>query len=66
MTVPEHGESEHGHYIQANDLDIYYEEHGQGKTLLLIHGGALQGSFRAPKRFCAAISQTVTCRACSS
>ncbi len=43
MTAQEHTESQHGHYIQANGLDIYYEEHGQGKPLLLIHGGALTG-----------------------
>jgi pimeloyl-ACP methyl ester carboxylesterase len=28
-----------GRYIQANGLNIYYEEHGQGPALLLIHGG---------------------------
>ncbi len=33
-------ESGRGHYIQANGLNIYYEEHGQGKPLLLVHGGA--------------------------
>ncbi len=47
MTKPEHTDTEtqHGHYIQANGLDIYYEEHGQGKgkPLLLIHGGAFTG-----------------------
>jgi pimeloyl-ACP methyl ester carboxylesterase len=41
MTPPESTEAQHGQYIQANGLDIYYEEHGQGKPLLLIHGGTL-------------------------
>jgi pimeloyl-ACP methyl ester carboxylesterase len=41
--MEEHTNSRHGTYVRANDLDIYYEEHGQGggKPLLLIHGGAL-------------------------
>ena len=37
-----------GHYVQANGLDIYYEEHGQGKPLLLIHGGILTGDSWQP------------------
>jgi pimeloyl-ACP methyl ester carboxylesterase len=41
MTPPEHTEIRPGRYIQANGVDIYYEEHGQGKPLLLIHGGTL-------------------------
>lgn len=28
----------HGH-VEANDLDYYYEIHGQGEPLLLLHGG---------------------------
>lgn len=48
MATPEHTETQHGHYIQANDLDIYYEEHGQGQPLLLIHGGALTGDSWQP------------------
>lgn len=28
-----------GHYVQANGLQIYYEESGSGAPLLLIHGG---------------------------
>lgn len=30
-----------GHYIQANGLEIYYEEYGTGAPLLLLHGGTL-------------------------
>ncbi|HEX6288382.1 MAG TPA: alpha/beta hydrolase [Herpetosiphonaceae bacterium] len=41
MTASEHSATQHGHSIRANDLDIYYQEHGQGRPLLLIHGGAL-------------------------
>jgi pimeloyl-ACP methyl ester carboxylesterase len=48
MTTSEHTETEQSHYIQANGLDIYYEEHGQGKPLLLIHGGALTGQSWKP------------------
>lgn len=48
MTASEHAESRHGQYIHANGLDIYYEEHGQGKPLLLIHGGALTGESWQP------------------
>ena len=35
MTTPELS----GRFIEANGLNIYYEEHGQGTPLLLIHGG---------------------------
>ncbi len=50
MTAPEHTETQHGHYIHANGLNIYYEEqgHGQGQPLLLIHGGALTGESWQP------------------
>jgi pimeloyl-ACP methyl ester carboxylesterase len=41
MAEPEHTEIQNGHYVHANGVDIYYEEHGQGKPLLLIHGGTL-------------------------
>ena len=34
--------------MQANGLNIYYEEHGQGKPLILIHGGALTGKSWQP------------------
>jgi pimeloyl-ACP methyl ester carboxylesterase len=48
MTTPEHTDTHHGHYIQANGLHIYYEEHGQGQPLLLIHGGILTGDSWRP------------------
>lgn len=37
-----------GYYIQANGLNIYYEEQGQGRPLLLIHGGILTGASWKP------------------
>src|SRR6476660_1981525 len=43
MTAPQHEATQDGHYIRANGLDIYYEEQGQGRPLLLIHGGVLTG-----------------------
>jgi pimeloyl-ACP methyl ester carboxylesterase len=43
VSSPEHTETPRGRYIQANGLDIYYEEHGHGQPLLLIHGGVLTG-----------------------
>ncbi len=50
MTAPEHTETQHGHFIHANGLDIYYHEHGQGQPLLLIHGGTLSGESWQPYR----------------
>ena len=34
-------ETPHGKIVHANGLDIYYEEHGTGDPLLLLHGGTL-------------------------
>jgi len=50
MTSLEEKETPRSHRVQANDLDIYYEEHGrnQGQALLLIHGGALTGDSWQP------------------
>ena len=50
MTATEQPESQRGQYIQANGLDIYYEEHGQsqGKPLILIHGGGLTADSWGP------------------
>ena len=30
-----------GHYVSANGLRIYYEDHGQGEPLILVHGGTV-------------------------
>ena len=31
--------SQNGQYVRANGLNMYYEEFGSGKSLVLIHGG---------------------------
>src|SRR5690349_12583033 len=41
-------QSENGHYVQANGLDIYYQEYGQGEPLILIHGGILTAESWGP------------------
>jgi len=48
MTTPE--QTQHGHFIHANGLNIFYQEHGQGQPLLLIHGGILSGDSWQPYR----------------
>jgi pimeloyl-ACP methyl ester carboxylesterase len=30
--------STHGHFVQINDMEMYYEEYGTGKPLVLLHG----------------------------
>lgn len=32
-----------GEYVEANGLEIYYESHGEGEPLMLIHGGTATG-----------------------
>jgi len=39
MTTTDTGSTQMGHYIQVNGLDIYYEEYGNGRPLILLHGG---------------------------
>ena len=41
MSISGRVDSAQGRYVRANGLDVYYEEHGQGVPLLLIHGGVL-------------------------
>jgi pimeloyl-ACP methyl ester carboxylesterase len=48
LTTPQPANTGRAHHIQANGLDIYYEEQGQGKPLLLIHGGALTAASWQP------------------
>lgn len=36
--------SQHGHYVQLNDINMYYEEYGNGEPLLLLHGGTQTAS----------------------
>ena len=41
--------------VLANDIMTYYESHGQGETLILIHGAGpchhILGSQRGPEKF---------------
>jgi pimeloyl-ACP methyl ester carboxylesterase len=38
-----------GHYVEANNLNIYYEEYGLGEPLVLIHGGLAVGNSFQPQ-----------------
>lgn len=40
MTTPAIN-NQHGHYVQANGINIYYEAYGSGEPLILIHGGSV-------------------------
>jgi len=50
MAQQVHSDSGVGRYVQANGLDIYYQEDGpsDGRPLLLIHGGVLTSSSWRP------------------
>jgi pimeloyl-ACP methyl ester carboxylesterase len=37
-----------GHYVQANGLNIYYEEYGSGTPLILLHGGTVTSQMWQP------------------
>jgi len=37
-----------GEYIQVNGLNMYYEEYGQGKSLILLHGGTVTSQMWQP------------------
>ncbi|MDQ5822978.1 MAG: alpha/beta hydrolase [Chloroflexota bacterium] len=39
MSQTEPNDVRPGHFIQVNDLEIYYEEYGRGEPLILLHGG---------------------------
>ena len=41
MALPQHTATRPGHVIQANGMNIYYESHGDGEPLLLLHAGSL-------------------------
>jgi pimeloyl-ACP methyl ester carboxylesterase len=41
-------EIQRGHIVQANGVNIYYEVHGQGKPLLLLHAGTLTAGMWQP------------------
>src|SRR5438128_2280477 len=48
MAATEQSESRQGRDVRAKGLDIYYEERGQGRPLVLIHGGAITGASWRP------------------
>ena len=39
---------QHGQTIETNGVNIYYESHGQGEPLVLLHGGSLTGDMWQP------------------
>ena len=41
MKVVNQSVTQPGNYIQANDVNIYYEVSGVGDPLILLHGGTL-------------------------
>jgi pimeloyl-ACP methyl ester carboxylesterase len=41
MTSEDTASLQQGQYVQANGLNMYFEEHGSGKPLILLHGGTL-------------------------
>jgi pimeloyl-ACP methyl ester carboxylesterase len=48
MTQPDSNSVPQGHYVQANGLNIYYEECGSGKPLILLHGGTVTSQMWQP------------------
>lgn len=48
MTQVDANSIQQGHYIQANGLNIYYEEYGSGIPLILLHGGMVTSKMWQP------------------
>ena len=48
MATSTNAASQGGHAIEANGVNFYYEVHGQGKPLLLLHAGSLTGDMWQP------------------
>ena len=40
-SIPYGNNEKAGHYVKANDAKLYYEVYGEGKPLLILHGGGL-------------------------
>ena len=65
---------QHGQTIETNGVNIYYQTHGQGEPLVLLHGGSLTGDmwqpylagfaerYRGSRRTCRAMAGRVTRR----
>jgi pimeloyl-ACP methyl ester carboxylesterase len=43
-----HEEDDTVSYADVNGISLYYEEHGSGQPLVLLHGGLAAGSMYAP------------------
>jgi pimeloyl-ACP methyl ester carboxylesterase len=58
MAVSADAANQKGHVIEAKGVHFYYEVHGEGKPLLLLHAGSLTGDMWQPylagfvKQFC--------------
>jgi pimeloyl-ACP methyl ester carboxylesterase len=48
MTQVDTNSIQQGHYVQANGLNIYYEEYGSGTPLILLHGGTVTSKMWQP------------------
>ena len=48
MPPSEDTATQRGQVVQANGVNIYYESHGQGRPLVLIHAGTLTGDSWQP------------------
>jgi pimeloyl-ACP methyl ester carboxylesterase len=46
MSQIENVTAQQGQYVEANGLNIYYEEYGSGEPLILLHGGLGAGSIQ--------------------
>lgn len=48
MTQTNVNSTQQGHYVLANELDMYYEENGNGEPLILLHGGTVTSQMWQP------------------
>lgn len=48
MAQPQDTTTQRGQFVHANGVNMYYEVHGQGEPLLLIHGGTVTADWWQP------------------
>lgn len=48
MAQPQDAATQRSHFVHANGVNMYYEVHGQGEPLLLIHGGTATADMWQP------------------